>query len=131
MSVAPSPGGGSQSSKPNVSSMIGPGIGGLSDIFGLFSGLNQQNQENQAITQTGDELQQDLGALTGEGSRLYGDYTQNAAPALDNTISAMPGPLAGYQGQAGGDYGSEAGYGRALGASPYPGMIAGDRQRVV
>jgi hypothetical protein len=91
--------------------MLGPGLGGISDILGGIFGMGQQGAEQQAITQTGDQLQADLGALTGEGGAMVGNYTGNAQPELNRQIAGMPSAIAGYQGQAGGAFGQEAGYG--------------------
>lgn len=112
--------------KPGIGSMIGPGLGGLSDILGGVLDFGQQNAESQAMTQTGDELQNTLGDLAGEGAGLTTAYGRNAQPQLDREIATLPGAAQGYQGAAAGGYGSEAGYGAQLGASPYPGMIQGE-----
>lgn len=112
---APSSGG-----KPSMSPL--QGVGGIADLVGLFTGMGQQNSENQAITGTGNELQNELGALTGEGASEVGNYGANAQPALNRQISTLPGAISGYQGAAAGGYGTEAGYGTELGASPYPGL---------
>ena len=105
---------------------VGAGIQGATDIVGLISSLQQQSAENQAINQTGDQLQQSLGQLGGEGSSLYKDFQTTAQPELASIIGTAPGAAAGYQGSASGAYGSEAGYGTSLGRSPYPGMIEGE-----
>ena len=114
---------GSGSSKQGISSMLGPGLGGIADIIGGISDFGQQSAQDAAMTQTGDQLQKDLGALTGEGSNLYGNYAANAQPALNNIIGSNPAAIKGYQGAAASGYGSEAGYGSQLGVSPYPGQI--------
>lgn len=115
--------GGSPSSKPPLSSMLSGGFGGIADIIGAISDFGQQSAQDAAMTQTGDQLQQDLGALTGEGSQLYGNYTANAQPALNSIIAGNPAAIKGYQGAAASGYGTEAGYGAQLGSSPYPGLI--------
>jgi hypothetical protein len=109
------------SSKPPISGMVG----GLGDLAGGIMQFIQQNNANNAITQTGDQLQTDLGALTGEGGNLFNSYAGNAQPELNRQISTLPSAISGYQGGAASGYGSEAGYGSALGASPYPGLVMG------
>jgi hypothetical protein len=111
-------GGASPSDKPPISS----GIGGLSDILGSVMAFGQQNSENQAITGTGNELQDELGLLGGEAHQSYSNYENNAVPAENAIIGSAPGEIAGYQAGAASGYGSEAGYGSQLGASPYPGL---------
>ena len=108
MSVAPDAG---ASSKPGLSSQISGGVGGLGDILGSIMEFSQQQQQDQAMTQTGDELQGDLGALTGEGTALEENYAGHAQPQLNAEISQLPGAIQGYQGGAAGDFGAEAGYG--------------------
>lgn len=103
MSVAPSSG----SSKPGISSMIG----GAGDIAGSVMQFIQEQGQDQAMTQIGDNMQTDLGALTGEGTALEENYAGHAQPQLNAEISQLPGAIQGYQGGAAGDFGAEAGYG--------------------
>lgn len=98
-------------------------LGGISDLVGLFSGIGQQNAQAQAITQTGQQLQNQIGILNQEGGQAWNTYQNNALPALNTIIGNAPAQAAAYQGSAAGAYGAEAGYGGLLGASPYPGMI--------
>lgn len=93
-----------------------PIISGVSDLVGLVGGISQQNAENQAITQTGDQLQTGVQNLDNLGSSLVGNYTANAMPAENAMIASEPGQISSLQGGAEGLYGELAG-------TPYPGMI--------
>lgn len=86
-------------------------IGGAGDIAGSVMQFIQEQGQDQAMTQIGDNMQTDLGALTGEGTALEENYAGHAQPQLNAEISQLPGAIQGYQGGAAGDFGAEAGYG--------------------
>jgi hypothetical protein len=100
-----------------------PFISGASDLVGLIQGISGQNAEKSALNATGNAFTGAVGQTQGEGSALYGNYANNAQPAMNSIIANAPGQIAGYQGGAAGLYGQEGAYGQQLGASPYPGMI--------
>src|ERR1700677_4419542 len=107
--------------------MSSGGAGGIGDILGAIMQFSQEQQQDQAMTQTGDELQGDLGALTGEGTALEENYAGHAQPELNSIIGSAPGAIQGYQSGAAGEFGAEGGYGTDVAgeAGLFEGLPAG------